>query len=114
MAVNNKTYSPAHSITIQAAEDLPAFRFVSPEGLLCAAETKSAGITEVAWLASEYAAIVTLGTMVIETSGSVNLGEDVTSDADGKGKSATAGMPVNGRALESCSGAGFIKINIVP
>lgn len=114
MSVNNKTYNPAHSITMKAGEDIPAFRFVSHMGTLCDAETKSAGVSEVPWDTGEYAAIITLGTMPIETTTTIDVGEDVTSDADGKAKPAGIDMPVNGRALNSCSGAGFVTISLVP
>lgn len=113
MSINNLTYQPLQSISIKATEDIPAFRFVSFAGGKCAAETKAFGVSPIAILTDEYAAIVTLGTISVESSGSINIGDDVTSDADGTAKAATAGMPVNGRALTACSGAGFVKIQLV-
>jgi hypothetical protein len=114
MAVHNKSYQPVQSLTVKAAEDLPAFRFVSHLGTLCSAATKALGITDVDWLNGEYASVVSLGTMAVETSTTVDLGDDVTSDANGLATPAVSDNPVNGRALDSCTGAGYVKIKIVP
>ncbi len=110
----NKSYQPLQSLNIRAAEDLPGFRFVSHLGTLCVADTRALGVTEVDWLRGELASVVSLGTIPIQTTTSVNAGDDVTSDADGKGKAAISSEPVNGRALDSCSGAGYVKIKLVP
>jgi len=114
MSVNNKTYQPVQSVSVKATEDLPAFRFVSHLGSLCASESRALGITETNWVNGEYASVVTLGTIAIETSTSIDAGSDVTSDVNGKAKTAESVEPVNGRALDGCSGAGFIRIKIVP
>ncbi len=114
MTKNNKTYSPAHAITIEAKEDIPAFRFISHLGSVCEADTKSLGVSEVDWLNGDLAAIVTLGSIAIETTTTVDIGDDVTSDTGGKAKKVTASEPVNGRALSSTTGAGFVTVNLVP
>ena len=114
MSVNDKTYSPAHSITMKAKEDLPAFRFVSHLGSLVAADSKSIGVTETDWLANEYASIITLGTIAIETSTTISAGANVTAETGGKAKPVTGSNPVNGRALDGCTGAGFVRILLVP
>ncbi len=114
MSLNNKTYQPVQSISLEAGEDLPAFRFISHLGTLCADESRAVGVTEVDWLSGEMASVVTLGTMTVETAGTISIGADLTSAALGKAKTAEAAEPVNGRALDSCSGAGYVKIKIVP
>lgn len=114
MSTSNKTYNPVQSLSIRATADLPAFRFISFSGALCANETRAAGVTEVDWVNGENAAVVSLGTIAIETSESVTLGADVTCSGDGKAKPASGTMPVNGRALDACTGAGFIRIKLVP
>lgn len=114
MAVNDKTYQPVHSITLKANEDLPAFRFVSHLGTLCANESRAVGVTDVNWIMGELASVVTLGTIAIETSTTVLLGEDITSAAEGKAKPAEGDAPVNGRALDTTQGPGFVKIKLVP
>lgn len=114
MSSHNKTYQPIQSLTVKAVEDLPAFRFVSHLGSLCANENRALGVTEADWVNGEYAQAVALGTIAIETTTTINAGGDITSAADGKAKPATGTMPVNGRALESTTGAGFIRMKLVP
>lgn len=114
MSTNNKTYQPLQAITIEANEDLAPFRFVSHLGTLCANESRAVGVTESNWLNGELASIVTLGTIAIETATTVLIGQDVTAAAEGKAKPAEGSVPVNGRALDSVTGAGFVKIKIVP
>jgi hypothetical protein len=114
MAISNKTYQPVQLVTIKADEDLPAFRFVNFNGGLCPTETLAFGVTEVDWLDGENASVVTLGIMVVETDSSVAIGDPVTSSDQGKAKTATGTVPVNGIALDACSGAGFIRIKLVP
>lgn len=114
MAANSKSYQPVQSISVKAAEDLPGFRFVSHLGSLCADESRALGVTETDWLSGEWAQVVTLGTIAVETTTTVNAGQDLTSAADGKAKAADPGEPVNGRALDGVVGAGYVKIKIVP
>ncbi len=114
MAANNKTYQPVQLITVKAVEDLPAFRFVSHLGSLCADASRSLGVTDTNWVTDEYAAVVTLGTIPVETTTTINAGSDITSAIDGKAKPAGQSEPVNGRAIESCSAGDFVKIKIVP
>lgn len=114
MAINNKTYQPIQQVSIEAIEDLPAFRFVSHLGSICESEGKSLGVAEVNWLSGEIASVVTLGTIAIETMTSVNVGDNLTSGTEGKAKPASGTEPINGRALDSSSGSDFVRILIVP
>ncbi|MFP4527294.1 MAG: DUF2190 family protein [Candidatus Kapaibacterium sp.] len=114
MALHNKTYQPVQSLTVAAAEDLPAYRFVAIGGSLCTAGELALGVTDLAWLSGENASVVSLGTIVVETSGAVTAGDDVAADASGKAKTAEAGNAINGRALDGTTGAGFVKIKLVP
>ncbi len=114
MSANTKTYQPVQAVSVKAAEDLPGFRFVSHLGSVCAAGAKSLGVPEVSWKEDEQAAVITLGTIAVETSESISAGANVTSDSEGMGVVATEGDAVNGRALDSCSEPGFVKILLVP
>ena len=114
MPISKKTYQPVQAITVKAVQDLPAFRFVSHLGSLCDADTRALGIAETRWVSGENAAIVTLGTILLETNGTITAGQDLTSDASGKAKVATGTLPVNARAIDTCTGAGFVKVKIVP
>lgn len=114
MTKNQITYQPVQAITVKAKENLPAFRFVAHLGSLCSENQKSLGVTEIDWLKDEFASVVTLGTIGIEMTTGINVGENITSAGDGKGMKAGENSEVNGRALESISGAGYIKMLLVP
>ena len=114
MSVNTKNYQPIQAITVKAKEDLAPFRFVSHLGSLCIDASRALGATETDWINGEFASVVTLGTMPIETTTTINAGVDVTSAASGKARAATGLEPVNGRTLDSCTGAGFVRIKLVP
>ncbi len=110
----NKAYQPAQALTIKANINLAAFRFIGFDGNLCTANAKAFGVSDKQIYSGENSCIYTLGTIPIETSGAVNLGDDIASDTDGKAKTASVGAKVNGRALESCTSASIIKILLVP
>ena len=110
----NKTYQPVQAVSVEAGEDLPAFRFVSHLGTLCEEDGRALGVTDVDWLSGELASVITLGTIPVETLTTVDAGDDVTSAAEGKAKTVTGDEEINGRAIDSCSGAGYVKIKIVP
>jgi len=114
MSITNKTYQPVQAITVVAAENLPQFRFVSHDGTLCGDETRALGVTEIDWVSGEAVSLITLGTIIIESSEAIAAGADVTSAADGKAKTATSTDPVNGRAIEGCGSGGFARIKLVP
>jgi hypothetical protein len=99
----SKTYQPGQAITIKSTEDLPAFRFVSHLGSLCADEAKSLGINEVSFLKDENSAIIISGTILVESTEDINIGDDVSAATDGKAKKAVMGSLVNGRALSEGS-----------
>lgn len=114
MAYNNKSYQPAHSISVKAVEDIPGFRFVSHLGTLCAENQKSIGVTEIDWNEDDVASVITLGTIPVETATTINIGDDVTSAADGKAQPAGAEAKINGRALDNAETGEFVKLNLVP
>ena len=114
MSKHNKTYQPVKLLTIEASEDIPSARFVSYTGGLCGLETRAFGVSEIDFSEGDVASVITLGTAVVETSEAILQGADVTSDSDGKAKTAGALHPVNGRAIDGCSSASFIRIKFVP
>lgn len=114
MTAHNKTYQPVQLLSVKASANLPAFRFVDYSGALCTEGSRALGVTEIDWLDEELASVVSLGTVVVETSEAILAGADVSADDDGKAKTALALEAINGRAIEGCAGAGFIKIKLVP
>jgi hypothetical protein len=113
MSANNKTYQPVSYFTIKATADLLPNRFVSFTGGYPDAESKSLGVADSKWVEGENASVITIGTAVVESSVAVNAGDKITSDTDGKAKKASGAMPVNGRSLDTTTGAGFIRILLV-
>ena len=114
MSITDKTYQPIQAVTVKANEDLSAFRFVSHLGSVCAEDQKALGVSDLNWLKDEYSSVVTLGTIAVETTTTINIGAPVATSTEGKSKPEAGGSEINGRARDSCIGAGFIKISIVP
>ena len=114
MATSNKSYQPLLPLTIEAKEDLQAFRFVSHLGSLCADAGRALGVTDVDWLNGQYASVTALGTIAVETATTINIGDDITSAANGKARPAGGSEPVNGRALSTAGASEFVKIKLVP
>jgi uncharacterized protein DUF2190 len=112
--MTNRTYQPVQSITVKATGDLTRCRFVDYTGCLCSANERSVGVTEFNWTSGDVAQVITLGVAVVETDGAINAGASVTASTDGKAKAVASTEPVNGRALDTVSGAGFIRIKLVP
>lgn len=114
MAINKNTYNPVAIQSVKATVDITANRFISFAGGILGNELKSLGVAEVKAANGEMFPVVTLGTAIIETATGINVGDNITSDANGKGKLAVALAPVNGRALTSTASAGFVTIQLVP
>jgi hypothetical protein len=114
MSANNKTFQPLTYISMKAGEDFLPNRFIGFDGNICADEAKSVGVTDSKWIAGEMASVLAIGIAVIECSESINAGDLVTSDADGKAKNVAEGDEINGRALDSVTTSGFIRINLIP
>ncbi|MGE5479663.1 MAG: hypothetical protein ACM3U1_04450 [Chloroflexota bacterium] len=108
------SYSPAQSITIKAEENLSQFTFVNAEGKPCEDDQKSVSVAEIDWLKGDAASIVSLGTIAVATTTTINLGDNVAAALGGKAKPAAPTSAVNGRALSACTGEGYVKILIVP
>lgn len=114
MSLSNKTYQPVQSISIKASADLPHARFIGYDGALSGDAELSLGVTEVSWLDEQYAQVITLGTAIVESAGTIAAGENVTSAANGKARKAITTDAVNGRALDSAEDGGFVRIKLVP
>jgi len=106
----NKSSHPVLAVAVDKQQSIPAHRFVSIGGTLTENETKSLGVSEVAWLANDKAAITVYGVMPVEAEVPITAGDNVTSSSNGKAKPATGNMPINGRALDSTLAGGFVKV----
>jgi hypothetical protein len=110
MSLNNKNYAPIQTITIKATEDIPAFRFVDFAGALCSDGLKSLGATDNLCNEGDFAAVTTIGIVLVEASGSIGLGSDVKSDIDGKAANASTGEYVNGHSLDDGVAGDLIRV----
>jgi len=108
-----KTYNPVLTLSVTAASDIPKARFVGFNGGLCAANTKALGVSEADTKQGQQMPVIVYGIALIESGGAVNVGDAVTSDANGKAVPAGTN-PVNGYALDAASGAGeIIRVKLV-
>ena len=112
--MNNLTYNPVQKITITASQDLPEFRFVGANGSLCGVNQNAIGAVDTNFENGDSASVVSLGTAIVETAGAVAVGDNITCDADGKATPVVFDEAVNARALTATSGAGFIRVLLVP
>jgi len=112
--INDKTYSPIQTLTFKSSGDIVKNRFVNYSGALCSDDTKSVGVAAINCLSGEIGSVVTIGTAVVETSASITVGSPVTAAANGKARTAVDDDIINGRALNSVSGSGFVTILLVP
>ena len=111
---NQVSFQPLQKITISAKENLNAFRFVSHLGSLCALGSKSLGTVDKDWLKDKNASVITLGTVPIEVSTTVRIGDNISSGNEGIGKPAEEDEAINARSLDDCTGAGIVKAILVP
>lgn len=114
MAIIKNTYNPVAIQSVKATVDITANRFISFAGGILGNELKALGVAEVKAASGDMFPVITIGTAIIETSMAINVGDNIASDASGKGKLAVALAPINGRALTSTASAGFVTINLVP
>lgn len=114
MATMNKTYQPVQLITIKALQELPPYRFVTHRGQVCIENQKSLGVTPLRFPQGSYASVITLGVAIVESASTINIGDKVTSDPEGKAKPAPSGAEVNGRALSAANPGDFLRILLVP
>lgn len=113
MAINNKTFQSILNITHTANEDITPFRFVDYAGNLAADNERALGIADINYTSGEKMSLTVLGVAIIETSGAIAKGQNVTSAINGKGRLAVGAENVLGRALDASTGSDFIRILLV-
>lgn len=112
MTNNNRTYCPILKLTVNAAEDIPAFRFVDYTGKLCTGGNFPMGITETAWAKGDTMSVIALGTAIIEATGTIAPGTKITTSAAGKGAEANDGDTAYAIASGSISAAGYVTVKL--
>lgn len=113
MSIINLTYNPLLSLSVKATSDIPKHRFVNFTGNLCGNNQKSLGVSDVAFDSGNDASAIVIGTAIIETAEELFVGDEVTSNADGKAKAIAASEPINGIVLKSTSSGDYALIKLI-
>jgi hypothetical protein len=103
-------YNPTLILSTKASADLIANRFLGFSGNYPPADAKALGVVDAPWLNDELANVIVSGTAVVETDVVVAVGDAITSDSNGKAKLVLTTEKVNGYAVTSTSGAGFVTV----
>ena len=100
-----KTQIPGIIISVTAAADLTARRFVGLDGNVCGAGAKALGVCDVDTASGNQGPVVLNGVILIEAGAAVTAGSQVESDANSRAIPLNTGAS-NGYALDSASAAG--------
>lgn len=106
----NKLYKPLLIDSVLASADLPKQRFVSFGGAVSGAGEKAYGICDVETESGQYAPIATTGILLVEAGGTIAVGDEVTSDANGKAITLGNNQKSNGYALDAGADGDVIRI----
>ena len=112
--MTDKSYHALLPITVKATAAVSPYRFITITGAHCGAGAKALGVAEVSSVIGENVAVYAMGTIPVETSATVQAGDELSSDANGKAKVATTGEKINARALESAASGLLVKVMLVP
>ena len=106
----NKLYKPLLIDSVLASADLPKQRFISFNGTVSGAGEKAYGICDVETESGQYAPIATTGILLVEAGGTIAVGDEVTSDANGKAITLGNNQKSNGYALDAGADGDVIRI----
>lgn len=108
-----KTTQPGNTISVTAASALIANRFIGFAGTYPTANTKSLGVTQMAFDSGEQAAVVIDGIVLIELGGSVSAGGAIIAGSNGVGLPHSSTHIINAYALEAGGSGDVIKAKLV-
>lgn len=103
-----RTYKPGITDSVMAVESLIKQRFVGFDGKLAGNGKKALGVCDTSTDINQLAPVVLNGILLIETGGAIAAGDKISSDGQGRAKTAGANEETNGFALDASSGAGEI------
>lgn len=106
----NKLYQPLLIESVKATADIEQHRFIGFDGAYCTAGAKALGVSDVSTENGQYAPIAVLGTLLVESAGTINVGEPVTSDGNGKAVKATGDALINGYAQDSVTEGQEVRV----
>jgi hypothetical protein len=103
-----KTYKPGITDSVLANEDLIKQRFVGFDGKYCKAGEKALGVCDATTDQNQLVPVALNGILLIETGGAVAVGNEITSDGQGRVIVLGTDQKSNGYALDASAGAGEI------
>lgn len=106
----NKLYQPLLIESVKATANIEQHRFIGFDGAYCGAGEKALGVSDVAIESGQYVPVAVLGNLLVISAGTINAGEPVASDANGKAVKATGGALVNGYAQDSVTEGQEVRV----
>ncbi len=110
-------YHAIFTVTARASGAVQEKRFVDHSGAQAGANANALGVSGASAADGELLPVHVLGTAIVETGGAVNVGDPVSSDAQGRAvvTDGTTYTVKVGRAREAASAAGeFIEVLLIP
>jgi len=106
----NKHYKPLLIESVKVAVDVEEHRFIGFDGNYCTTGTKALGVVDVSTEKGEYAPVAISGILLVEAGGSIQVGDEVTSDDSGKAITIARSEISNGFALDAGEAGETIRI----
>ena len=106
----NKLYQPLLIESVKATANIEQHRFIGFDGAYCGAGEKALGVSDVAIDKDQYAPVAVLGTLLVVSAGTINAGDSVASDENGKAVKATGDALINGYAQDSVTEGQEIRV----
>lgn len=106
----NKLYKPLLIESVKATADIEQHRFIGFDGNTCKSGTKALGVADVSIEKDQYAPIAVLGILLVESGGTISVGDPVSSDDNGKAVKATGEAVINGYALDAVTEGQEVRV----
>lgn len=106
------SYQPVLRLSIQANENIPAFKFINLNGGLCTSSQRALGVSDYAALSGEMISVITLGTAIVRASGNIVKGDVVSADSSGNAKQQSSGEIPQGIAISNKLGD-FVEVLLI-
>ncbi len=103
-----RTYKPGIIDSVMAGQNLAKQRFVGFNGRHTNSGDKALGVCDASTEENQLAPVALNGILLIETGGSIAAGDKITSDGQGRAKTAGVNDEVNGYAIDESQGSGEI------
>lgn len=97
----NKSYLPLLIQGVRANSDLEQNRFVGFDGNYCGAGKKALGVVDVSTDKDQLCPYAAFGILLVTAGGTVEIGDPITSDENGKAIKAQENDEINGYSLDS-------------